>query len=289
MRIAVPLFGKDISPRFRYADRFLLVAPGIAGGAMGRFIEPGCASVTQRLVFLGSLGVTQILCCGFDKRFLPFAKRLGIRVSWGLHGNAGCAVRAFMAGAATDIQPLDSGESAPWAAGIPMGAGCGADSTTEEDWFKLFSINTEEMPMTPSTSSRVSRESLAEKRILVVDDEEDARLFLSMVFQDAGATVFVAGDGDEALAIARQEKPDLITLDLSMPGKDGVDAFAELRSDPVLAEIPVCVVTGHPEFRKVIYSRTVPPPEGFMNKPVDEKNLLRNARRILALKEKKSP
>ena len=139
-----------------------------------------------------------------------------------------------------------------------------------------------------SHPSTPNRETLAGKRILVVDDEEDARFFLSMVFQDAGATVLVASDGDEALAMAAKERPDLITLDLSMPGKDGVDTFAELRANPELADIPVCVVTGHPEFRKVIYNRTVPPPEGFMNKPVDEKNLLRNVRRILTLKAKKA-
>jgi twitching motility two-component system response regulator PilH len=120
----------------------------------------------------------------------------------------------------------------------------------------------------------------------VVDDEEDVRTFLTTVLEDAGAEVLTATDGDEALAVASREKPDLITLDLSMPGKDGIEAFTELRKTPGLEEMPVCIVTGHPEFRKLIYDRPVPPPDGYMDKPVDEDELVSNIRRILELKEK---
>jgi CheY-like chemotaxis protein len=100
-----------------------------------------------------------------------------------------------------------------------------------------------------------AKEPLAGRKILVVDDEEDVRAFLTMVFEDAGAEVITATDGDEAIAMASEHKPDLISLDLSMPGKDGVEAFVELRKNPETEEIPVCVVTGHPEFRQVIYDR----------------------------------
>ena len=58
-------------------------------------------------------------------------------------------------------------------------------------------------------------------RILVVDDEADVRLFIATVLEDAGAEIFQAEDGEEALLIARAESPDLITLDLSMPGMSG--------------------------------------------------------------------
>ncbi len=119
------------------------------------------------------------------------------------------------------------------------------------------------------------------RRILVVDDEDDVRMFLTTVLQDAGAETLEATDGDEAIAMAKAEKPDLITLDLSMPGKDGVEAFTEMRKDPDVQDIPVCVVTGHPEFRKVIYDRPVKPPDGYMDKPVDEEALVKNLRRIL--------
>ena len=126
-----------------------------------------------------------------------------------------------------------------------------------------------------------SAQPLEGRRILVVDDEEDVRIFLTTVLEDHGAETLEATDGDMALEVARREKPDLITLDLSMPGKDGVETFHDLRKDPEVAGIPVCVVTGHPEFRKVIYERVVPPPEGFMGKPVTEDQLILNVRKIL--------
>jgi CheY-like chemotaxis protein len=128
---------------------------------------------------------------------------------------------------------------------------------------------------------------LAGRTILVVDDEEDVRTFLSTVLEDAGAETLLAKDGDEGLAVMAKEKPDLVTLDLSMPGRDGVETFGEMRKRDEIKEIPVCVVTGHPEFREVIYSRAVPPPEGYMDKPVDEEELVSNLKRILDLRDKK--
>jgi len=122
---------------------------------------------------------------------------------------------------------------------------------------------------------------LAGRRILVVDDEPDVRTFLTALLEDNGATVFAAADGNECLALARKERPDLITLDLSMPGMDGGKVFEAIRKDPELAKIPVCIITGKPELRKLIYERDVPPPEGYLDKPVNEETLLTNVHRIL--------
>ena len=131
------------------------------------------------------------------------------------------------------------------------------------------------------------KEPLAGRKVLVVDDEEDVRSFLMMVFEDAGAEVLSASDGDQAVAMAREHQPDLISLDLSMPGKDGVETFVELRRTAETEEIPVCVVTGHPEFRQVIYDRPVPPPEGYLGKPVDEEKLVAYAHHIIEHREAK--
>jgi Fe-S oxidoreductase/CheY-like chemotaxis protein len=134
----------------------------------------------------------------------------------------------------------------------------------------------------------VSPERLLEgRRILVVDDEEDARVFLSTVLADAGATIIEAVDGEQAIELAKREKPDLITLDISMPGKDGVEVFRELRGSPSTAGTAICVVTGHPEFREVIYAASVDKPDGYMNKPVRPNDLVDGLRRILDLKQKK--
>jgi Fe-S oxidoreductase/CheY-like chemotaxis protein len=129
--------------------------------------------------------------------------------------------------------------------------------------------------------------ALEGRRILVVDDEDDARTFLSTVLADAGATIIEATDGDEAIGLAKRENPDLITLDISMPGKDGVEVFRELRGSPDTAGMAICVITGHPEFREVIYAASVDKPDGYMHKPVSPDDLIDGLRRILDLREKK--
>jgi len=137
------------------------------------------------------------------------------------------------------------------------------------------------------TAAKVEQTPLAGSMILVVDDDEDIRTFLLALFADHGAGLCEAADGAEALEMARSKHPDLITLDLSMPGRDGVSTFCDLRDDPVTSEIPVCIVTGHPEFRRVIYDRPVKAPEGFVCKPVDPDELVKTARRILALRSRR--
>lgn len=119
---------------------------------------------------------------------------------------------------------------------------------------------------------------------VVVDDEPDQLEFLATVFEDNGATVFRASNGDEGLELARREKPDLLTLDLEMPGRAGGEVFEILRTDPELEGIKVCIITGHPELRRLIYDRTVRRPEGYLDKPVDEQRLMLNVRKILKLR-----
>jgi len=125
-------------------------------------------------------------------------------------------------------------------------------------------------------------------RILVVDDEADVLAFLSAVLSDNGATVVEASDGDQALDLLKKERFDLMTLDLSMPGKDGGVVFEALRRDPALAALRVCVISGRPELRRLIYERPVTPPEGYLDKPVSDETLLLNVRRILETEHRAS-
>jgi len=118
-------------------------------------------------------------------------------------------------------------------------------------------------------------------KILLADDEPDTLAYFETVLADHGAQVILATDGDEALDLARKEKPDLITLDLSMPGRDGGEVFEILRKDPVLSQTKVCIITGKPELRRLIYDRPVPPPEGYLTKPVSEDDLMLNVRKVL--------
>ncbi len=124
-------------------------------------------------------------------------------------------------------------------------------------------------------------------RILVVDDDEEIRIFLTTLLSDEGAATFEGADGGEAIEKAIDTRPDLITLDLSMPGKDGIEAFTDLRNNPSTREIPVCIITGHPEFRKVIYDRPVAVPEGFIEKPCDPDHVVETIHRILGLAKRK--
>ena len=124
---------------------------------------------------------------------------------------------------------------------------------------------------------------LSNYKILVVDDEPDMLEFISTILQDNGAEVMEASDGEKALQVARREMPDLMTLDITMPKMDGGQVFEAMRNDPQLKDIPVCIISGQPELRRLIYQRIVPPPEGFLDKPIDDKSLLLNIRKILYL------
>jgi CheY-like chemotaxis protein len=68
-----------------------------------------------------------------------------------------------------------------------------------------------------------------------------------------------------------------------MPGRDVGEVFETLRKDPGTNGLKICVITGRPELRKVIYDRSVRPPEGYLNKPVTEESLLRGVRKVLEL------
>jgi CheY-like chemotaxis protein len=124
---------------------------------------------------------------------------------------------------------------------------------------------------------------LAGRKLVVADDEPDQLTYLATVFEDHGATVVRATNGDEALAMVRAEKPDLLTLDLEMPGRGVGEVFEALRNDPALDALKICIITGRPELRRLIYQRSVRPPEGFLVKPVTEESLLRAVRKVLEL------
>ncbi len=111
---------------------------------------------------------------------------------------------------------------------------------------------------------------------------------MSTVLEDNGAEVITAFDGNQALEMARAEKPDLMTLDITMPGKSGIEVFEILRNDDDLVNIPVCIMTGKPELRKLIYDRAVKPPEGYVDKPIDEESIVFNIRKILELAKEKT-
>ena len=83
--------------------------------------------------------------------------------------------------------------------------------------------------------------------ILIADDHDDNRELLQILLVNAGYEVREAKDGSECLAIARDERPDLIVIDLSMPVLDGWGVFRELSADESTRAIPCMAVTAHAE------------------------------------------
>src|SRR6266567_2057893 len=83
--------------------------------------------------------------------------------------------------------------------------------------------------------------------ILIADDYEDNRELLRLLLRNAAYRVCEARDGAECLALARQEMPDLIMIDLSMPILDGWGVFQELKADERTCNIPCVAVTAHAE------------------------------------------
>jgi CheY-like chemotaxis protein len=141
----------------------------------------------------------------------------------------------------------------------------------------------EEKVAVPATEvpELIAEEEFAGRKILVTDDEPDFITYISTILEDNGATVIKAYDGEQAIELARKEKPDLMTLDISMPGKSGIEVFDNFREDKDLKSIPICIITGKPELRKLIYERPDFPPEGYIDKPITEEGLLLNIRKIL--------
>jgi CheY-like chemotaxis protein len=123
----------------------------------------------------------------------------------------------------------------------------------------------------------------AKKTILVIDDEPDIVTFLTTLLEDNGYRVIAAQDGQQGIEMAKAEKPDLVTLDITMPEKSGVKFYRELRSDPALKDTPVVMVTGVTEdFKQFISGRKqVPPPDGYIAKPIEEETMLKTIRDLI--------
>ena len=122
------------------------------------------------------------------------------------------------------------------------------------------------------------------KTILIIDDEPDTVTYFSSLLEDNGYATVTAGNGAEGLERVKSAKPDLITLDVSMPDTSGVRCYRELREHDEWKAIQVILITGVSEdFRTFISSRKhVPPPDGYLSKPIDEQELLALVGKLIA-------
>jgi len=113
------------------------------------------------------------------------------------------------------------------------------------------------------------------KKVLVVDDEPDILVYLAAIFEDMGYDTIHAEGGVQAFELAQSDKPDLITLDITMPDQSGVKTYRDLRNDAELKDTPVIFITAMVDSKQKIRSliNGLPGPEGFLYKPVDIEEL----------------
>lgn len=134
----------------------------------------------------------------------------------------------------------------------------------------------------------------AKARILVIDDDHPTVRIISLILERQGYTVHTASDGDEGLRKAREEKPDLIILDIMMPGMDGYQVCRRLKKDPATAQIAVLILTAkggideemmrQREFTTHVKDQLLGFDVGadeFMSKPVRAKELVERVESVL--------
>lgn len=111
------------------------------------------------------------------------------------------------------------------------------------------------------------------KKILVVDDSVVDLKNLERIVSDAGASVITASSGEEALAKARQNLPQLVLMDVNMPGLDGYSTARQLAADPTTKGIPVVFVTSKDQKADRVFAQMLGA-KGFVTKPYTSADIL---------------
>jgi two-component system cell cycle response regulator DivK len=118
------------------------------------------------------------------------------------------------------------------------------------------------------------------KRILAVDDQEDNRRILRDLLTASGFEVVEAVTGEEAVATAEAHRPDLILMDIQLPGIDGYEATRRIKANPALRAIPLVVVTSYAlsgDETKALAAGA----DGYVSKPYSPRALLAKVREFV--------
>ena len=121
---------------------------------------------------------------------------------------------------------------------------------------------------------------MAGKNALIIDDEPDVTTYHGALLEDHGWTVRTANSGDEGIALAQAERPDVVLLDVMMPDRGGLSTFVALRKDDRTKDVPVVLVTGIQatltrDFKAFLDRFRSYNPDGYLEKPVDPDRLLK--------------
>ena len=119
------------------------------------------------------------------------------------------------------------------------------------------------------------------KLILCIEDEAEMIALTQLVLEREGFEVLGAVGGKQGLELMRQEKPDLVLLDLMMPDMDGWEVYRQMKVDETLATIPVIVVTARAQNIDKVLGLQVAKVDDYITKPFGPKELLASVNRIL--------
>jgi len=118
------------------------------------------------------------------------------------------------------------------------------------------------------------------KTVLIVEDQIEMRAINAMYLHHYGFRVLAADNGMEGVEAARELHPDVIVMDISMPGMDGIRATEALKRDPETEDIPVLIVTAHP-YGSVGKRAVDAGCDAYLTKPCDPRRLLQEIQRHL--------
>jgi two-component system cell cycle response regulator len=124
-------------------------------------------------------------------------------------------------------------------------------------------------------------------KILSVDDSRTIRLIVGKAFRPYDCTVLEASNGEEGLAAAAREKPDLILLDVTMPVMDGVTMLTKLRETPELKSTPVIMLTAESGRENVLHIARLGVRD-YLVKPFKEDQLIEKAGKVVTLQKKEA-
>ena len=117
------------------------------------------------------------------------------------------------------------------------------------------------------------------KKVLIVDDEQDVLLYFATLFKDNGFETLTAENGAVAYELAKNEAPDLITLDITMPEQSGIKTYQILKSDQSTEHIPIIIITAIGDSIQGVMEElsAFPEPKVFLSKPIDQTELINQA------------
>jgi DNA-binding response OmpR family regulator len=118
------------------------------------------------------------------------------------------------------------------------------------------------------------------KRILVIEDDPGSRRCFDFLFEKEGYQVIVASNGLEGLRMARQDNPDILILDVMLPGLDGFEVCHRLRSEPATAKLPIIMLSAKGQDEDKVTALKVGA-NVFLAKPVDRQLLLNSVAGLL--------